>query len=54
MALAGFGGADRTRALLAGFQLQVVKPVRPPELVAAVASLAGRTGRVVESETATA
>ena len=54
LALAAFGGADRTRALLAGFQLQLVKPLRPGELVAAVASLAGRTGRVVEAETATA
>jgi signal transduction histidine kinase/CheY-like chemotaxis protein len=54
VALAAFGGADRTRALLAGFQLQLVKPVRPGELVAAVASLAGRTGKVVEAETATA
>jgi signal transduction histidine kinase len=54
VALAAFGGADRTRALLAGFQLQLVKPVRPGELVAAVASLAGRTGRVVEPEAATA
>ena len=50
VALAGFGGADRTRALLAGFQLQVVKPVRPRELVAAVASLAGRTGQPAESQ----
>ena len=54
VALAAFGGSDRTRALLAGFQLQLVKPVRPNELVAAVASLAGRTGRVVEAEAATA
>ena len=54
VALAGFGAADRTRALLAGFQLQLVKPVRPGELVAAVASVAGRTGRVAEAETATA
>jgi signal transduction histidine kinase/CheY-like chemotaxis protein len=42
-ALAAFGGGDRTRALLSGFQLQLAKPVRPAELVAAVASLAGRT-----------
>ena len=42
-ALASFGAGDRTRALLAGFQLQLAKPVRPAELVAAVASLAGRT-----------
>jgi CheY-like chemotaxis protein len=42
-ALASFGAGDRTRALLSGFQLQIAKPVRPAELVAAVANLAGRT-----------
>jgi signal transduction histidine kinase/CheY-like chemotaxis protein len=42
-ALAAFASIDRTRALLAGFQLQLAKPVRPAELVAAVASLGGRT-----------
>ena len=42
-ALASFGAGDRTRALLSGFQLQLAKPVRPAELVAAVANLAGRT-----------
>ena len=35
---------DRKRALLAGFQTHVVKPVDPAELTAAVASLACRTG----------
>jgi CheY-like chemotaxis protein len=44
-ALSAFGASDRTRALLAGFQLQLAKPVRPSELVAAVASLTGRTGQ---------
>jgi PAS domain S-box-containing protein len=34
---------DRMRALLAGFQLHVPKPVEPAELAAVVASLAGRT-----------
>lgn len=34
--------ADRSRALLEGFQLHVVKPVEPAEIAAAVASLAGR------------
>ena len=48
-ALASFAGGDRTRALLAGFQLQIAKPVRPAELVAAVASLAGRTRQAVEA-----
>ncbi|MGI9108188.1 MAG: PAS domain-containing protein [Pyrinomonadaceae bacterium] len=33
---------DRMRALLAGFQLHVPKPVEPAELAAVVASLAGR------------
>jgi len=37
---------DRQQALLAGFQLHIPKPVQPAELVAAVASLAGRTGPV--------
>jgi hypothetical protein len=36
---------DRTRAMLAGFQTHVAKPVEPVELVATVASLARRTGR---------
>ena len=35
--------ADRSRALLHGFQLHVTKPVEAAELVAAVANLAGRT-----------
>jgi PAS domain S-box-containing protein len=34
---------DRTRALRAGYQSHVSKPVEPTELVAVVASLAGRT-----------
>lgn len=36
---------DRTRAMLAGFQAYVTKPVDGDELVAVVATLAGRTGR---------
>jgi CheY-like chemotaxis protein len=35
---------DRRRALLAGFQTHVPKPVEPAELVAVVASLVERTG----------
>jgi signal transduction histidine kinase/CheY-like chemotaxis protein len=54
VALAAFGAADRTRALLAGFQLQLVKPVRPGELVAAVASVTGRTGQPAEAQEARA
>jgi CheY-like chemotaxis protein len=36
---------DRLRALAAGYHTHVVKPVEPSELVAVVASLAGRTGK---------
>ncbi len=38
---------DRKRALMAGYQTHLAKPVDPAELVAMVASLAGRTGRPV-------
>ena len=34
--------ADRTRALLAGFQVYLAKPFDPSELVTLVAHLAGR------------
>ena len=54
MALAAFATGDRTRALLAGFQLQLAKPVRPAELAAAVASLAGRTRQPSEVQEARA
>lgn len=53
-AFAAFAAGDRTRALLAGFQLQLAKPVRPAELVAAVASLAGRTRQPAEAQEARA
>ena len=44
-ALTAFARAeDRKQALLAGFQTHLAKPVDPDELVAVVASLAGRTG----------
>jgi CheY-like chemotaxis protein len=36
---------DRRRAMLAGFQTHVAKPVEADELIAVVASLAGRVGR---------
>ena len=36
---------DRTRALLAGYLVHVAKPVQPTELIATVASVAGRTGQ---------
>lgn len=35
---------DRTRAMLAGFQVHVAKPIEPHELVATVASLSGLMG----------
>ena len=35
---------DRTRAMLAGYQVHVAKPIEPQELVATVASLARRMG----------
>jgi PAS domain S-box-containing protein len=35
---------DRTRAMLAGYQVHVSKPIEPHELVATVASLTGRMG----------
>ncbi|MGD9902051.1 MAG: CHASE3 domain-containing protein [Vicinamibacterales bacterium] len=38
---------DRKRALLAGFQSHLAKPVDPAELIAAVGSLTGRTGRAL-------
>jgi signal transduction histidine kinase/ActR/RegA family two-component response regulator len=37
---------DRTRALLAGYQMHIAKPVEPHELVATIASFAGRTTRI--------
>jgi len=39
---------DRTRALMAGYQTHLAKPVDPAELVAMVASLTGRTGRPIK------
>ena len=35
---------DRTQALRRGFQVHVAKPVEPAELIATVASVAGRVG----------
>jgi CheY-like chemotaxis protein len=36
---------DRTRAMMAGYQVHLAKPVEPEELIVTVASLIGRTGR---------
>ena len=44
IALTAFARAeDRTNALAAGYQSHLAKPVEPAELIAVVASLAGRT-----------
>lgn len=44
-ALTAYASAqDRTRALLAGFQSHVPKPIEASELAAVIANLAGRTG----------
>jgi CheY-like chemotaxis protein len=45
IALTAFAGpTDRQKALQAGFQLHLTKPVDPAELSAAIATLTGRTG----------
>jgi PAS domain S-box-containing protein len=45
LALTAYARAeDRVRAVRAGFQTHVVKPVEPAELITMVASLVGRTG----------
>jgi CheY-like chemotaxis protein len=41
---------DRTRALLAGYQAHIAKPIDAWELVAAVAALVGRTATSSEDE----
>jgi PAS domain S-box-containing protein len=35
---------DRTRAMIAGYQVHIAKPIEPQELAVTVGSLAGRTG----------
>ena len=46
MALTAFARSeDRTRAMMAGYQVHLSKPVEAQELIATVASLTGRTGR---------
>lgn len=45
IALTAFAGKTHARSsLLAGFQMHLSKPADPVDLIAAVASLAGRTG----------
>jgi CheY-like chemotaxis protein len=36
---------DRVRAVLAGFQMHVPKPVEAAELITVIASLAGKVGK---------
>ena len=46
VALTGYARSeDRTRALTAGFQMHVPKPVEAVELIMVIASLAGRLGK---------
>ncbi|PZR74806.1 MAG: hybrid sensor histidine kinase/response regulator [Chthoniobacterales bacterium] len=42
---------DRRRAVLSGFQMHMAKPVEAPELIAMVASLAGRTQEARTTDT---
>jgi len=49
LALTAFARAeDRVRAISEGYQMHLTKPVEPWELLAYVASLAGRTNRIME------
>jgi PAS domain S-box-containing protein len=49
MALTAFARSeDRRRAILAGYQMHLAKPVDPLELITMVAGLVGRRGRVTE------
>jgi ATP-binding cassette subfamily B protein len=51
IALTGYAHAeDRTRALLAGFQIHLAKPVDPRELLAAIASLIGTSAHLRQQE----
>jgi PAS domain S-box-containing protein len=50
LALTAYARAeDRVRAILAGFQMHIAKPVEAVELITMVASLAGRTNRAAPS-----
>jgi hypothetical protein len=44
---------DRSRAVRAGFQMHVAKPVKPLALVAAIAHLSGRCGSTGAGESCT-
>ncbi|KYF74224.1 hypothetical protein BE17_21920 [Sorangium cellulosum] len=41
---------DRTKAMLAGYQVHLAKPIEPRELAATIRSLAGRTGDARDGE----
>jgi CheY-like chemotaxis protein len=45
IAITAFARTERTRALLAGYQMHLAKPVEPAELLAAVAALCDRRTR---------
>jgi CheY-like chemotaxis protein len=52
IALTAFArSVDRTRAIMAGYQMHMAKPIEPQELVATVASFAGRLVRPAGDET---
>jgi CheY-like chemotaxis protein len=36
---------DRTRAMLAGYQIHIAKPIEPRELVATILGIVGHAGR---------
>ena len=51
VALTAFARSDdRQRALIAGYQMHMAKPVEPAELLIACASLVGRTAGAVSNE----
>ncbi len=51
VALTAYASAeDRMRALVAGYQMHVTKPVEPEELITIIASLTGRLGLGVNGE----
>jgi CheY-like chemotaxis protein len=53
LALTAFARSeDRQRALLAGYQAHVAKPIEPSELITTIASLAGRIGARAEERSA--
>jgi CheY-like chemotaxis protein len=39
---------DRTKAMLAGYQMHIAKPIEPPELLATIANIVGRAPTSIE------